>query len=66
MNVSTKTWLLELLDAEEQRIRKIREIQLEDCDPTNRTGILARMGNELARINDVRLLVEQGPEEPRR
>ena len=54
MNVSTKTLLMDLLDAEEKMAREKWNIGDEG------------QAMSLIRINDARRLVEQGPEEPRR
>jgi hypothetical protein len=60
MNVSTKTWLLELLD------RGIEFNRTELASMATQTFDYQIKENELARINDARRLVEQGPEDPRR
>ena len=64
MNVSTKTMLLDLLEAEERRIRQRfeRSFLVEDLVSNDQRQVFH---NEMARLNDARRLVEQSPEEPR-
>ena len=59
MNPTTKTWLLDVLDKEEVKQRR----WIADAALIDRASTLA---NLLRRIEDARLLVEQGPEEPAR
>jgi len=56
MNTTTKTWLLDVLDAEERRLR-------EKC---NAAPYLwnEQLSNGMARINAARELVRKYPEEP--
>jgi hypothetical protein len=63
VNTSTKTWLMELLYREEDSIRRVTPTNALIDERITPNGGLNML---IARVNDARRLVEQGPEEPRR
>lgn len=62
--MTTKRFLLDLLDAAEEAMRKKYTDRVDSCDPTERFAISAYYNPKLCFVERARRLVEKGTDEP--